>query len=83
MSKHLNLAALNADGASVEVTFTTGNGQVVKGSIENSFFEEFAPTPTHTLSPARRARIVQDNADWLANEAERQLRMGAQHVVIS
>lgn len=79
----LNLTTLKADDARVEVSFTVGNGQVVKGSIENSFFQEFVSSPAQQLSPARRQRIVEENATWLAAEADRQLRMGHTQITIA
>lgn len=79
----LNLTTLKADDARVEVSFTVGNGEVIKGSIENSFFQEFISAPNQQLSPARRQRIVAENAAWLTAEADRQLRMGHTQITIA
>ncbi|MFZ2587339.1 MAG: hypothetical protein WAZ18_04375 [Alphaproteobacteria bacterium] len=79
----LNLAALNATDAHVEVSFTTGNGEIVKGSIENSFFDEFVAQPNQKLSAAKRQRILNDNVPFLIAEADRQLRLGHKHITIA
>lgn len=83
MTLKLNLSSLKADGAKVELQFTTQDGAVVAGHIEQTFFEEFAGTPNVTLTPARKQRILEQNTDWLVAEAERQLMTGMNKVVIA
>jgi hypothetical protein len=82
MTVQLDLKSLRADGARVECTFVTGEGRLVRGEIEKSFFEEFATVPAQTLTPVKQQRIVADNAAYLAEQAERQLRLGHRTVTI-
>lgn len=79
----LDLRSLRADGAKVECSFVTREGRVVRGEIEKTFFEEFSTAPAQPLSPQRRQRIVADNAAYLAEQAEKQLRLGHRTVTIS
>lgn len=72
-----------ADSGTVTCVLQTDRGEV-RGTIEQSFFEEFfgAPAPTQQVSTARAQRVLQDNQNWLEAEAERQLTLGAQEIVI-
>lgn len=70
-----------ADGGRVECTVSTPSG-VVRGVIEESFFEDFMGQPKPQLTPVQRQRIVRENAEWFQTEADRQLRMGNRQVVI-
>lgn len=79
----LDISSLRADGARVEVSFTTPNGQQVKGAIEQSFFEDFMGQPNPQLTQAHKQRIVSDNEAWLATEAERQLELGYREITIA
>lgn len=63
----------------VEVSVSTPQG-MVKGIIEESFFQEFSPAPT-ALSAARLTRIVADNTTYLEGEVAKQLALSPQQVV--
>jgi len=83
MSTKLLLETLRqADGGVVECSVTAPDGTILKGSIEDSFFEEFQVGPNAALTPLKKARILQDNIAWLEAEAERQWRMGSRELVI-
>lgn len=70
------------DGGKVVCEVLTPDGAVVRGSIEQSFFEDFMGVPEPRLSDERRTRIVQDNVDYLEAEARRLLQLGFKDVVI-
>jgi hypothetical protein len=70
-----------ADGGRVECMVQTRFG-TTPSIIEKSFFEDFMGMPNPTLSAKQQVRIVENNAEWLAAEAERQLSLGFGQVVI-
>lgn len=70
-----------ADGGRVVCEVMTPDGLMRQSVIERSFFEEFAASPA-APTPARQMRIVQENADYLATEAERLWQQGQQDLVI-
>lgn len=70
------------DGGKVVCEVLTPEGTVVRGSIEQSFFEDFMGSPQPDLSAQRQSRIVRENVDYLETEAARLLRLGFKEVVI-
>lgn len=70
------------DGGKVVCEVLTPEGTVVRGSIEQSFFEDFMGVPQPQLSAQRQNRIVQENVHYLETEAARLLEMGFKEVVI-
>jgi len=82
MAKLLLETLRSVDGGKVECDVMTPDGAVVKGEIAASFFEDFMGAPEPALSPAKRTRIVRENAGYLEAEAERQWRQGHRALVI-
>lgn len=81
MSTKLLLETLRtATDGKVEVSVSTPQG-LVRGVIEESFFQEFVPNVT-AASTARLTRIVADNAIYLEGEAAKQLAQGHQAITI-
>lgn len=78
----LDLTSLKPTAGRVECSFVTPQGTVVKGAIEESFFQDFLSQPTPKLSVIHQQRILADNQTWLVAEAERQLRLGHTSVII-
>lgn len=71
-----------ADGGTVECAVTAPDGTILRGAIEESFFEEFQIGPNTLLSPVKKARILHDNIAYLEAEAERQWRLGNRELII-
>lgn len=71
-----------ADGGRVECSVAAPDGSVVKGVIEQAFFEDFMGMPEPRLSLAQRGRIVQDNLDYFEREATRQWQLGNRDLII-
>jgi hypothetical protein len=70
------------DGGKVVCEVLTPEGTVVRGAIEQSFFEDFMGVPEPRLSDERKSRIVQENVAYLEGEATRLLHLGFKEVVI-
>lgn len=71
-----------ADGGKVECRVTAPDGTVLRGVIEEAFFEDFMGEPKPVLSEAKRARIIHDNVAYFEKEAERQWQSGLRELVI-
>ena len=95
MTTRLMLETLRqADDGHVECHVATPDGKVLKGVIEQSFFEEFmtaqppvAPAMRDAqvakrVDEARHQRIVRDNLTYLEKEFDKQWRMGGRVFVL-
>lgn len=83
MSAKLLLDSLKlADGGKVECRVAAPDGTVLRGVIEESFFEEFVAAPGAPMTAVKKGRIVHDNLAYLEAEADKQWRMGSRELII-
>ncbi len=80
-SKLLLNSIREADGGSVEYMVQTQSGEKVRGTIENAFFQEFKVT-NQDMTGQRKERIAVENADYIEEMANRQIRIGLPEVTI-
>ena len=83
MSTKLILDSLRlADGGRVECQMMAPDGTILRGVIEQSFFQEFVTAPNEVIRPEKQGRIVQDNLAYLEEVGDRLWREGNQELVI-
>lgn len=70
-----------ADGGAVEYVVQTQTGEKVRGVIEDAFFQEFKVT-NQSMTGQRKERIAVENADYIEEMANRQIRIGLGEVII-
>jgi|GEM_PF-2109236 len=80
-SKLLLNSIREADGGSVEYMVQTQSGEKVRGTIENAFFQEFKVI-NQDMTGQRKERIAVENADYIEEMANRQIRIGLPEVTI-
>lgn len=71
-----------ADNGKVQCHVAAPDGTVVQGVIEASFFDEFMTSPLDKIDTKRKGRIIQDNVDYLEEQADRLWREGNRELVI-
>jgi hypothetical protein len=70
------------DGGKVECRVQAPDGTVIRGVIEENFFEDFMGAPKPVISPQQRGRIIQENLAYLEKRAEEEWNAGSRELVI-